>query len=73
MTRTPYYLVQPRGLLDRYQQATVTSIHDTAEGAYARLDAISAKLQRDGAPPLITWSCTWWTPTDSRWRGLWVQ
>ena len=35
---------------DRYRQASVTSTHDTAEGAYARLDAIATKLQRDGAP-----------------------
>ena len=31
--------------------ATVTSTHDAADGAYARLDAIAEKLQRDGAPP----------------------
>ena len=29
----------------------MTSIHDTVDDAYARLDAISEKLQRDGAPP----------------------
>ena len=46
----PYSLVQAWGR-DRYRQATVTSIHDTAEGAYARLDAISDKRQSDGAPP----------------------
>ena len=45
-----FYLVQPWGR-DRYQQATVTSTHDTVEDAYARLDAIAEKLQRDGAPP----------------------
>ena len=44
----PFYVVQPWG---RYRQATVTSIHDTVDNAYARLDAISVKLQRDGAPP----------------------
>ncbi len=46
----PFYLVQPWGR-DRYRQATVQSIHDTVEDAYARLDAIAEKLQRDGAPP----------------------
>lgn len=46
----PFYVVQPWGR-DRYRQATVTSIHDTVDNAYARLDAISVKLQRDGAPP----------------------
>ena len=45
----PFYVVQPWGR-DRYRQATVTSIHDTVDDAYARLDAISATLQRDGAP-----------------------
>ena len=45
-----FYLVQPWGR-DRYRQATVQSIHDTVEDAYARLDAIAEKLQRDGAPP----------------------
>ena len=46
----PFYLVQPWGR-DRYRQATVQSIHDTVDDAYARLDAIAEKLQRDGAPP----------------------
>jgi len=46
----PYSIVQPWGR-DRYRQATVTSTHDTVDDAYARLDAIAAKLQRDGAPP----------------------
>ena len=46
----PFYVVQPWGR-DRYRQATVTSIHDTVDDAYARLDAISEKLQRDGAAP----------------------
>ena len=46
----PFYVVQPWGR-DRYRQATVTSIHDTVADAYARLDAISATLQRAGAPP----------------------
>ena len=52
MTRTtpPCYIVQPWGR-DRYQQATVTSVHDTVADAYATLDAIAMKLQRDGAPP----------------------
>ena len=45
-----FYLVQPWGR-DRYQQATVTSIHDTVDDAYARLDAIAEKLQCDGVPP----------------------
>ncbi len=45
----PFYVVQPWGH-DRYRQATVTSTHDTADDAYARLDAISAKLQRDATP-----------------------
>ena len=45
----PYYLVQPWGR-DRFRQATVTSIHDTVDDAYAWLDAIAEKLQRDGAP-----------------------
>ncbi len=46
----PFYLVQPWGR-DRYRQATVQSIHDTVDDAYARLDAIAEKLQRDGVPP----------------------
>ena len=46
----PFYVVQPWGR-DRHRQATVASIHDTIDDAYARLDAIAAKLQRDGAPP----------------------
>ena len=46
----PFYLVQPWGR-DRYRQASVTSIHATVEDAYARLDAIAEKLQRNGAPP----------------------
>ena len=46
----PFYLVQPWGR-DRYRQATVQSIHDTVDDAYARLDVIAEKLQRDGAPP----------------------
>ena len=46
----PYYIVQPWGR-DRYRQAGVTSIHDTVADAYAKLDAIAAKLERDGAPP----------------------
>ena len=46
----PFYVVQPWGR-DRYRQATVQSIHDTVEDAYAQLDAITEKLQRDGAPP----------------------
>ena len=46
----PFYLVQPWGR-DRYRQATVQSIHATVDDAYARLDAIAEKLQRDGAPP----------------------
>ncbi len=46
----PCYLVQPWGP-DRSRQATVTSIHDTAADAYARLDAIAEQLERDGAPP----------------------
>ena len=46
----PHYALQPWGP-DRYQQATVTSVHNTVADAYARLDAIAAKLQRDGAPP----------------------
>jgi len=51
VTRTPlYYIVQPWGR-DRYRQAGVTSVHDTVADAYAKLDAIAAKLQRDGAPP----------------------
>ena len=45
----PYYLVQPWGR-DRYRQATVTSIHDTVDDAYAKLDAIAEQLERDGAP-----------------------
>ncbi len=36
----PYYLVQPWGR-DRFRQATVKSIHDTVDDAYARLDAIA--------------------------------
>ena len=35
----------------RDTQATVQSIHDTVDDAYARLDAIAEKLQREGAPP----------------------
>ena len=46
----PFYIVQPWGR-DRYRQASVTSIHATVADAYARLDAIANKLQRDGAPP----------------------
>ena len=46
-----FYLVQPWGR-DRYRQATVQSIHATVDDAYARLDAIAEKLQRDGAPGL---------------------
>ncbi len=46
----PFYLVQPGGR-DRYRQATVQSIHDTVDDAYARLVAIAETLQRDGAPP----------------------
>ena len=51
----PFYLVQPWGR-DRYHQATsqsttIQSIHDTVDDAYARMDAIAEKLQRDGAPP----------------------
>ena len=46
----PFYLVQPWGR-DRYRQATVQSIHATVDDAYARLDAIAEKLQRNGAPP----------------------
>ncbi len=49
-TPRPFYLVQPWGH-DRYRQATVQSTHDTVYDAYARLDAIAEKLQRDGAPP----------------------
>ena len=45
----PFHLVQPWGR-DRYRQATVQSIHDTVDEAYAWLDAIAEKLQRDGAP-----------------------
>lgn len=45
----PFHLVQPWGR-DRYRQATVQSIHDTVDDAYAWLDAIAEKLQRDGAP-----------------------
>ncbi len=45
----PFYLVQPWGR-DRYRQATVLSIHATVDDAYARLDAIAEKLQRDGTP-----------------------
>ncbi len=45
----PYSIVQPWGR-DRYRQATVQSVHDTVDDAYARLDAIAEKLQRDGAP-----------------------
>ncbi len=40
-----------RGGRDRYRQATVTGTYDTVDDAYARLDAIAEKLQRDGAPP----------------------
>ena len=51
MTRTPpYYIVQPWGR-DRYRQAGVTSMHATVADADAKLDAIAAKLKRDGAPP----------------------
>ena len=32
------------------RQATVQSIHDTVDDAYAWLDAVAEKLQRDGAP-----------------------
>ena len=46
----PFYLVQPWGR-DRYRQASVTSIHGTVDDAYARLDAIAEKLERDGEPP----------------------
>ena len=46
----PFYLVQPWGRA-RYRQATVTGTYDTVGDAYARLDAIAEKLQRDGAPP----------------------
>jgi len=45
-----FYLVQPWGR-HRYRQATIQSIHDTVDDAYARLDAIAEKLRRDGAPP----------------------
>ncbi len=56
--------VQPWGR-DRYRQATVQSIHDSVDDAYARLDAIAEKLQRDGAP-LTIWNCTSWTSSGSR-------
>ena len=46
----PFYLVHPWGRA-RYRQATVQGIHATVDDAYARLDAIAEKLQRDGAPP----------------------
>ena len=36
----PFYVVQPWGR-DRHRQATVASIHDTIDDAYARLDAIA--------------------------------
>ena len=36
---------------DRDRHASVQSIHDTVEGAYARLVAIAETLQHDGAPP----------------------
>ena len=45
----PFYIVQPWGR-DRPHQPTIQSIHDTVDDAYARLDAIAEKLQRDGAP-----------------------
>ena len=46
----PYNLVQPWGR-DRYRQASVTSVHDTVDDAYAQLDTIAEQLERDGTPP----------------------
>ena len=45
----PFYLVEPWGP-DRYRQATIVEIHETAADACRALDAIAEKLQRDGAP-----------------------
>ena len=45
-----YYLVRSWGR-DRYQQATATSVHDTIDDAYARLDAVAETLQRHGGSP----------------------
>ena len=44
-------LVPALGAATATRKATVTSVHDTVAYAYAKLDAIAAKLQRDGAPP----------------------
>ena len=62
----PFYVVQPWGR-DRYRQATVQSIHDTVEDAYAQLDG-SPRSCSATARPLTIWSCTWWTSSGSRWR-----
>ena len=45
----PFHLVEPWGR-DTYRQATVISTHQTLEAAYAGLNQIADKLDRDGAP-----------------------
>ena len=45
----PFHLAEPWGP-DTYRQATVVSTHATVGAAFAKLDRIAEKLQRDGAP-----------------------
>ena len=44
-----FLLVQPYGR-DRARQATIVSIHETVEAAYAELDRLAAQLGRHGLP-----------------------
>ena len=45
----PFLLVQPWGK-DRNREATVVEIHETVTDAYAALDKIAERLQRNGLP-----------------------
>ena len=50
--------------------ASSRQLFDTAAGAYAKLDAIAAKLQREGAPPDYLELCV--VDTDRQPIARWV-